>query len=74
MSSYERRFRRRRTYVEKFGAFVSAARQRGLFAPGTLSHINVLHDDGCPTLTSGDGTDCTCEPDFEVLSDPAVNN
>lgn len=35
--------------------------------PGVVNLVTVLHDDGCPTLTSQKDGDCTCEePDVEV--------
>lgn len=34
----------------------------GIILPGTVTHISVKHDDDCPTLRTGNFTDCTCSP------------
>lgn len=37
--------------------------------PGTVGFIEVLHDDHCPTLASGNGNDCQCSPVVRLHSD-----
>ena len=36
-----------------------------LTTPG-VHHIDIKHDDDCPTLKTGNGADCTCSPDVEL--------
>ena len=38
----------------------------GTFQPGTVTVINVVHDDGCPLLRGGA---CNCEPDITATGD-----
>jgi hypothetical protein len=33
------------------------------FAPGQVTHACVSHDKHCKTLRTGNGSDCTCNPD-----------
>ncbi len=52
------------TKEEKYmDVLLSAVRQN----PGTIIHINISHDEGCPALRSNSLRDCTCEPDIEVM-------
>lgn len=30
---------------------------------GSVIHSMMAHDDWCPTMKTGNGNDCTCEPD-----------
>ena len=39
----------------------------GRIEPGSITHIEVLHDDGCPTLHTGSFKDCTCTPDIKRM-------
>jgi hypothetical protein len=33
------------------------------FTPGKVTHMCMSHDDHCPTLRTGNGFDCRCNPD-----------
>lgn len=44
------------------------AHAAGVFRPGTLSDIYVLHDDWCGKLKGGE---CRCNPDISVSFKPA---
>jgi hypothetical protein len=40
------------------------------FRPGTVTHMCISHDDGCPTLATGIGSDCKCNPDVSYHRQP----
>ena len=37
--------------------------------PGQVNFAVVKHDDGCPTLLSGNGFDCECNPTMELVKE-----
>ncbi|MDP2267960.1 MAG: hypothetical protein Q8K46_02225 [Deltaproteobacteria bacterium] len=50
--------------TEKLKLIIDAA---GRIKTGSVTHINVLHDDTCPTLQTGNFADCTCTPEIERI-------
>ena len=40
----------------------------GQIKPGSVVHIAVEHDEGCPALKTHKLTDCTCDPDIKGVS------
>lgn len=38
-----------------------------LSGKGAILMHEYLHDDWCPTMKTGSGTDCTCEPDEQFF-------
>jgi hypothetical protein len=34
---------------------------------GAVVELRVLHDDWCPTLATGSGAACRCDPDLKVV-------
>jgi hypothetical protein len=36
-------------------------------AGGCVLMLELQHDTGCPTLTTGNGADCACEPDQQFF-------
>jgi hypothetical protein len=43
-------------------------REAGKIEPGTVTHIEVKHNDQCPTLRTGSFLDCTCKkPEIEKM-------
>ena len=46
---------------------VMAAISTGALKPGTVTHVSVQHDPGCPALRSENLQDCTCDPDVKVM-------
>jgi hypothetical protein len=50
--------------TEKIQGLIQAA---GELKPGTVTHIDVKHLDGCPAIRTQRLVDCTCNPDFKVM-------
>jgi hypothetical protein len=50
--------------TEKLKLIIDAA---GRIKTGSVTHINVQHDDNCPTLRTGNFKDCTCTPDIKRM-------
>ena len=50
--------------TEKIHRLIQAA---GNLEPGTVTHIEVKHDDGCPAIKTQNLVDCTCNPDFKLM-------
>ena len=48
--------------TEKIHRLIQAA---GNLEPGTVTHISVQHDDGCPAIKTQRLADCTCDPDYK---------
>ena len=51
---------------EKINRVMAAMSSRSLI-PGTVTHVSVKHDPGCPALRTENLQDCTCEPDVETM-------
>ena len=51
---------------EKLEKILKAA---GRIKPGSVLHVAVKHDDGCPALKTHNLADCTCKPDIEKMKD-----
>jgi len=51
------------THDEKIQKLLKAA---GQVKSGVI-HIEVKHDDDCPTLRTGRLIDCTCQPDIKKM-------
>jgi hypothetical protein len=51
--------------AEKIERFLTGI---GKVEPGTVTHINVTHEDGCPAILTQRLTDCTCTPTIERMS------
>ena len=53
-------------FVPLPGKSIEPAELLAAVAAGGVHHIDIKHDDDCPTLKTGSGADCTCSPDVEL--------
>ena len=49
---------------EKIEKILKAA---GRIEPGSVLHVAVEHDEGCPALKTHNLNDCTCRPDIKKM-------
>ena len=54
--------------TKKFQKAIEAA---GKLNRGVVTHIEAKHDDDCPAIKTQNLTDCTCNPDFQVMKPDA---
>lgn len=38
-----------------------------IIKPGTVNVMQIRHDSDCPTLKTGKGADCNCDPDMVMI-------
>jgi hypothetical protein len=50
--------------TDKIERLIQAA---GELKPGSVTHIDVKHLDGCPAIRTQCLKDCTCDPSFKVM-------
>lgn len=56
--------KRKAVKVSNYLTALVEMQQQGDFPPGTLTMVNVFHDDWCCFLK---GSTCNCKPDFKTM-------